>query len=49
MATPARHGPARLDRGPVIGFVLSFLDDPASAVYISGDTVWYDEHRSHEA
>jgi len=42
MATPARHGPAHLDRGPVIGFVLSFADDPATAVYISGDTVWYD-------
>jgi len=24
MATPARHAPAHLDRGPVIGFVLSF-------------------------
>ncbi len=42
MATPARHGPAHLDRGPVIGFVLSFLDDPAGAVYVSGDTVWYE-------
>jgi L-ascorbate metabolism protein UlaG (beta-lactamase superfamily) len=40
-ATPARHGPAKLDRGPVIGFV---LEGPAEvgAVYLSGDTVWYD-------
>ncbi len=38
-ATPARHGPARLDRGPVIGFV---LERPGGAVYVSGDTVWYE-------
>ncbi|MGE5279053.1 MAG: MBL fold metallo-hydrolase [Acidobacteriota bacterium] len=41
-ATPARHGPAHADRGPVIGFVLAFRDDPASALYLSGDTVWYE-------
>jgi L-ascorbate metabolism protein UlaG (beta-lactamase superfamily) len=41
-ATPARHGPARGDRGPCIGFVLSPSDDPADAVYVSGDTVWYE-------
>jgi L-ascorbate metabolism protein UlaG (beta-lactamase superfamily) len=41
-ATPARHGPADHDRGPVIGFVLTFTDMPAVAVYVSGDTVWYD-------
>jgi L-ascorbate metabolism protein UlaG (beta-lactamase superfamily) len=40
--TPARHGPAHLDRGPVTGFVLAFTDAPADAVYISGDTVWYE-------
>ena len=40
-ATPARHGPEGSDRGPVIGFVLFFKDDPHSAIYISGDTVWY--------
>jgi L-ascorbate metabolism protein UlaG (beta-lactamase superfamily) len=40
--TPARHGPDRLDRGPVIGFVLEPSDQPALTVYISGDTVWYD-------
>lgn len=41
-ATPARHGPAELDRGPVIGFVLAYLDAPGDAVYVSGDTVWYE-------
>jgi L-ascorbate metabolism protein UlaG (beta-lactamase superfamily) len=41
-ATPARHGPADGDRGPVIGFLLT-TDDPAQrAIYVSGDTVWYD-------
>ncbi len=41
-ATPARHGPADLDRGPVAGFVLAYDDAPETAVYVSGDTVWYD-------
>jgi len=41
-ATPARHGPAHSDRGPVIGFVLTFADAPAEAVYFGGDTVWYE-------
>lgn len=41
-ATPARHGPAHADRGPVIGFVLAFDDDPDYGVYLSGDTVWYE-------
>ncbi len=41
-ATPARHGPAEFERGPVTGFVLAFDDAPETAVYISGDTVWYD-------
>ena len=40
--TPARHGPAHADRGPVIGFVLTFTDDPAVGIYLSGDTVWYE-------
>lgn len=40
--TPARHGPAHMDRGPVTGFVLAFADAPDHAVYISGDTVWYE-------
>lgn len=37
-----RHGPEGGDRGPVIGFVLAWSDDPQHSVYISGDTVWYD-------
>lgn len=40
-ATPARHGPAHLERGPVIGFVLE-SEGEAGAVYLSGDTVWYE-------
>lgn len=40
--TPARHGPAGGDRGPVTGFALAFADNPAHAVYVSGDTVWYE-------
>jgi len=40
--TPARHGPAHGDRGPVTGFVLAFTDNLDRAVYISGDTVWYE-------
>ena len=40
-ATPARHGLEGGDRGPVIGFVLAFEDEPGNAVYVSGDTVWY--------
>ena len=41
-ATPARHGPAGGDRGPVIGFALAWADAPRRAVYVSGDTVWYE-------
>jgi hypothetical protein len=33
MATPARHGPAHADRGPVVGFVLD------QEVWISDATV----------
>ena len=40
--TPARHGPVDGDRGPVTGFVLTLKGSPQSAVYISGDTVWYE-------
>ena len=40
--TPARHGPADGDRGPVTGFVLTLTESPQSAVYLSGDTVWYE-------
>lgn len=41
-ATPARHGPAGIGpfAGDVVGFVLSL--DKADAIYITGDTVWYD-------
>jgi L-ascorbate metabolism protein UlaG (beta-lactamase superfamily) len=41
-ATPARHGPAGIEplSGDVIGFVLSRKDGPA--IYVSGDTVFYD-------
>ena len=41
VATPARHGPEGLSRGAVIGFALFFPDAPDKAVYVSGDTVWY--------
>ncbi|HZO98535.1 MAG TPA: MBL fold metallo-hydrolase [Gaiellaceae bacterium] len=41
-ATPARHGPAGGDRGPVVGFALAFADAPGSTVWVSGDTVWYE-------
>ena len=41
-ATPCRHGPAGGDRGPVIGFILAFVDDVTPLVYVSGDTVWYE-------
>jgi L-ascorbate metabolism protein UlaG (beta-lactamase superfamily) len=41
-ATPARHGPAHLDRGPVVGFLLTRADAPGRDIYLSGDTVWYD-------
>lgn len=40
--TPARHGPADGDRGPVTGFILALSETPESAIYISGDTVWYE-------
>jgi L-ascorbate metabolism protein UlaG (beta-lactamase superfamily) len=42
VATPARHGPAGLERGAVIGFTLFFAEAPERAIYVSGDTVWYD-------
>ena len=42
VATPARHGPANMDRGPVCGFVFFFTDAPERAAYFSGDTVWYE-------
>ena len=42
VATPARHGPANMDRGPVNGFVFFFTDAPQQAIYFAGDTVWYE-------
>lgn len=41
-ATPARHGPADGDRGPVIGFVLTDSTAPENTTWVSGDTVWYE-------
>jgi L-ascorbate metabolism protein UlaG (beta-lactamase superfamily) len=41
-STPARHGPPGGDRGPVTGFVLQSDDENAAAIYITGDTVWYE-------
>ncbi len=40
--TPARHGPVDGDRGPVTGFVLTLNGSPDKAIYVSGDTVWYE-------
>ena len=40
-ATPAQHGPAHAERGPVVGFVLEHPDAPG-AIYLSGDTVWFE-------
>lgn len=41
-ATPARHGPVGIEpiSGDVIGFAMAIDDGPA--IYISGDTVWYE-------
>jgi L-ascorbate metabolism protein UlaG (beta-lactamase superfamily) len=43
-ATPARHGPhgAEAFSGDVTGFVLQWADDSEGALYVSGDTVWYE-------
>lgn len=43
MATPARHGPVGLNRGTVNGFVLTLGDKNGRAIYVSGDTVWYED------
>jgi L-ascorbate metabolism protein UlaG (beta-lactamase superfamily) len=42
-ATPARHGPHGIEdaMGDVAGFVLG-LEAPGDAIYITGDTVWYE-------
>jgi L-ascorbate metabolism protein UlaG (beta-lactamase superfamily) len=43
-ATPARHGPAGIESiaGEVIGFVLTIGDEHDHAIYLTGDTVWFD-------
>lgn len=42
-ATPARHGPPGIEpiAGDVVGFLLG-TREPGDAVYVSGDTVWYE-------
>ncbi|HTJ58786.1 MAG TPA: MBL fold metallo-hydrolase [Devosiaceae bacterium] len=42
-ATPARHGPVGIEpiAGDVTGFAIG-LEAPGDAIYISGDTVWYE-------
>jgi L-ascorbate metabolism protein UlaG (beta-lactamase superfamily) len=43
-ATPARPGPVGIEkmRGDVTGFVLTLDHERQPAVYVSGDTVWYE-------
>jgi len=43
-ATPARHGPPGIEpvSGEVAGFVIQSAQNPDEAVYITGDTVWYE-------
>jgi L-ascorbate metabolism protein UlaG (beta-lactamase superfamily) len=42
-ATPARHGPAGIEKltGEVIGFMIT-IEGVGDAVYVTGDTVWYE-------
>jgi L-ascorbate metabolism protein UlaG (beta-lactamase superfamily) len=42
-ATPARHGPAGFEpiSGEVAGFIVG-TDEPGDAIYLTGDTVWYE-------
>ncbi|WP_349956496.1 MBL fold metallo-hydrolase [Rhizobium sp. ZPR3] len=42
-ATPARHGPVGIEplSGDVVGFLLG-ENEPGDAIYITGDTVWYE-------
>lgn len=44
MATPARHGPAGIEKinGDVIGFLLTIKGEKRSEIYITGDTVYYE-------
>jgi L-ascorbate metabolism protein UlaG (beta-lactamase superfamily) len=43
-ATPARHGPAGIEKitGDVIGFVLTVKGEDEAEIYITGDTVYYE-------
>jgi L-ascorbate metabolism protein UlaG (beta-lactamase superfamily) len=43
-ATPARHGPVGVEplSGDVTGFVIAAGETRDGAIYVSGDTVWYD-------
>jgi L-ascorbate metabolism protein UlaG (beta-lactamase superfamily) len=43
-ATPARHGPAGIEplSGDVIGFVVASNRPGSRAIYVSGDTTWFD-------
>lgn len=43
-ATPARHGPPGIEpvSGDVAGFVIQSATNPDVAVYVTGDTVWYE-------
>ena len=42
-ATPARHGPVGIEpiSGDVIGFLIG-VETPGDAIYVTGDTVWYE-------
>jgi hypothetical protein len=42
-AAPARHGPVGIEpiSGDVVGFLLG-VDQPGDAIYVTGDTVWYE-------
>ena len=42
-ATPARHGPVGIEpiSGDVTGFLIG-VQEPGDAIYVTGDTVWYD-------
>jgi L-ascorbate metabolism protein UlaG (beta-lactamase superfamily) len=42
VATPARHGPEGINRGQVNGFVVFYVGASQRAIYVSGDTVWYE-------
>jgi L-ascorbate metabolism protein UlaG (beta-lactamase superfamily) len=43
-STPARHGPPGIEpvSGDVTGFVIQPAQQPQNAIYVTGDTVWYE-------